>query len=728
MRQHLDMTIQCSAIPGELRIESADISEGISRLTWARVSVVSADEIDTEAPLGEPAELQITIDGEPARHFHLTVTGVRLDPASVTNALRYTIELSHELQALTLRSDVRMFQEKTAKEIVSAVLDAAAIPAANLAWSLQRMPGKRVYCIQYRETDFGFISRLLEHEGIFYFAHDDAGATHVTFGDTQSAFPPIDGDSAIPARRGHGTGIHDLTFETKPVPAQVTLGDYNFNTPSLDLTSSQGLAGGSGDCFEFAAGHQTADEGSTLAGLRAQALIAASTVGSGQSDVVRLRAGSWFELEGTARAALAGKYLITRVDHHFERAAYANGFSCIPHDRAFRPPVVTPRPILRGVHAAVVTGPSGSEIHTEAMSRMKGKFFWDRLGKNDDTSSCWMRVAQLPIDGSMAIARVGWEMAVTYLDGDPDRPVAVARLYNAEKTSPYAYPAAKTRMSFQTASSPGGGKSNEFRMEDGGGGMEMFVNASKDYVGQTNNNKSETIAVDEKLTVGVDCEIQVGADETVSIGANESMSVAADAGITVKTDRKKTVGASETVSVSGSIDNVIEGSDTETTGGSHTTLAALGVEKSSSASQTLTVAGSMISAAGLGVTFLAAGAKSETVGGVKIVASGKSVSETVAGALATTVGGVLVQAAAGNRLASTKGAAAITVGGVVCANGASKVLMKGKKVSIRVLGICNLLGGGGIINLTPASATFIGAITLDASGAITISGNPNLVG
>ncbi|MEZ4300989.1 MAG: hypothetical protein R3B70_39000 [Polyangiaceae bacterium] len=145
--------------------------------------------------------------------------------------------------------------------------------------------------------------------------------------------------------------------------------------------------------------------------------------------------------------------------------------------------------------------------------------------------------------GSMALARMTWEMAIGYFDGDPSRPIAAARMYNAEKTSPYGYPAAKTRMSFQTPSSPGGGNSNELRMEDGGGGMEMFVHASKAYEAKVNNNKTEAVDVDEKVDIGTDADVTVGANQTVSIGASPSTTVSADAGVKVIGDRTKSVGA-----------------------------------------------------------------------------------------------------------------------------------------------------------------------------------------
>jgi len=379
------------------------------------------------------------------------------------------------------------------------------------------------------------------------------------------------------------------------------------------------------------------------------------------------------------------------------------------------------------MHSAVVTGPGG-EIHTDKFGRMKGKFFWDRVGPDNDESSCWMRVVQLPIGGSMALARMTWEMSIAYFDGDPDRPITVSRVYNAEKTSPYGYPAAKTRMSLQTSSSPASGKSNEIRMEDGGGGQEFFMNASKDYDGATHNNKTEKVGVDETIDVGVDEEITVGASQTVSIGASQTTTIGADQGMQITGSRTVSIGASESVTVSGNISQIITGSDTETTGGSHTTLAALGIDKTATSSYSLTVGGSMISAAGLGVSMAVAGAKSETVGGAKIYASGKAVGESVVGALAVTVGGVCVHAAAANRVGGTKGAAAITVGGLASMNAGGKVAFKAKKISVLVGGVANFLGGGGVLTLTPGSASFAGLITLDASGSIKISGNPNLVG
>ncbi|XXX80854.1 type VI secretion system tip protein TssI/VgrG [Sorangium sp. So ce134] len=735
MPQHLALTLQGDGLGG-VTVLSAHVTEALSRPTRASLEVTAPADLDWDAQMGAPATLEVSIDGSPARWFHLRITGARIDSLALEDACRVSLELAHELALLELRADTRIFQEQDAREIVSAALEGAGVPAARVSFSLQRTPVKRAYCVQYRETDLAFVSRLLEDEGIFYFTREDANSAVITFADAQGASSSIEGGASMRyiSTDERGVGVVDFTLETRAVTRRATVGDHNFETPAVDLTASADTSvPGVGEHFDFFAGHRTPEEGATLARLRMEAIQAGETVGYGASNNVACAAGAWFELEEASPAALSTRYLLTSVEHRFDvgrsaDVAYTNEITVIPWDRPFRPAHTAPRPSIGGVHSAVVTGPAGAEIHTDEHGRMKGKFFWDRVGKDDDSSSCWMRAGQLPIGGSMALARVGWEMAVAYVGGDPDRPVAVARLYNAEKVSPYAYPAAKTRAALQTPSSPASGKSNEIRMEDGGGGMELYLNASKDYDGQTNNNKTETIGADEELTVGTDSEVAVGGEQSISIGASQTTQVGAADVVSIKADRSKSVGGSEAVSVGGGLEMKVGGSDSETTGGTHATLAALGVTKSSTSSQSLTVGGSLVSAAAAGVGVAVAGAKSETIGGAKLALSGASVSESVVGALATTVGGVLVQAAAGNRSGSTQGAAAITVGGLACASAGSKVSIAAKKVSIRVLGVANFLGGGGILNLTPGSAAFVGLVTLDASGKITISGNPNLVG
>jgi type VI secretion system secreted protein VgrG len=727
----------------ELVVASLTVHEALSEPTRATITAFGEVDVDGASAAGETVTLEIAVDGTPVRYFHLVVDEIRFDGIHRGHERRYVIQLVHGIAHLALRADVRMFQEKDAQQIVQETLEGAGLAPDGFSFSIERTPEKRVYCVQYRETDFAFVSRLLEHEGIFYVITHDDSKSLLTLADSPTVFEPIgpDADLHLMDDDTHGGGILEFAVESRAVPQMVALGDFNFMQPNLDLVSTaEVVPRGNFERFEFPTGHQTPDEGETLAKLRVEELLVQKTQGRGKSDRLALRPGTTFNLTGPSREGLAQEYTLIQVDHtlvlvgHEASAAgqrgptYQNEFVCIPKSTVYRPPRRTPAPRIRGAHAAVVTGPGGGEIHTEELGRMKGKLFWDRVGPDDDKSSCWMRVGQLPISGSMALARMGWEMAIVYPFGDPDRPTAVARMYNAEKVSPYAYPGAASKTAFQTPSSPGGGKSNEVRMSDGSGGQELFLNASKDYDGTTNNNKTEKIGGDDSRKVGVDSNEKVGANQSVTIGANLTTTVGADSGATIGGSRTKTVGGSETASVSGNVTEVIHGSDTEVTGGTHTTLAALGIDRTTVGAMSLTVGGSMISAAAQEVSMAVAGAKSETVGAAKIVAAGSSISQSAIGALAITVGGVCVQAAGGNYSGGTKGPSVLTVGGVLCANAAGELTMKAPKISVKVAGVANFLGGGGILTLTAGSASFTGLVKCDASGSLKISGNPNLVG
>lgn len=262
-------------------------------------------------------------------------------------------------------------------------------------------------------------------------------------------------------------------------------------------------------------------------------------------------------------------------------------------------------------------------IDTDSLGRMKGKFFWDREGKEDDKATCWMRVIQLPIGGSQALARVGWRCIVRLRlrrPGPAHRglPRGQRRAHGAVQL-----PEGRQRDVVQDALQPGGGKYNEITMEDGGGGQKFGVTASKDWNEQVNNNKTEKIGANEKLEVGTTLDATVGqAAHSSRLAPVVTCTISADAGVSVTGDRTKSVGASETVSISGSLTEKVAASDSESVGGNHMTLAALGVTRTSKGSQSLTVAGSMASIAGMGLGVMVAGAKSETVGGAKLVISG----------------------------------------------------------------------------------------------------------
>lgn len=732
------MTISCGPL-GEAQVLTGMVEESLDTSTHSELVVLMAKEVDLESLLDQEATVKIGREEEALRTWHLLVTEARWTgstrAATAQEQHRYELLLDSPIDRLKLRKDVRMFQEMTAKEIVEKVFVGAGIPASKLSWQLSRDPVKRTYCVQHRESDWSFVRRLLEHEGIFWFL-EEADDWKLVLADSKDAFKPIEGEAEVPLVQGREThaGIFELTVEHHWVPDQIVLRDYNYEKPGVDLTCTAKIgASVQGERFEFPGGYQTPAEGNDLVKIRGEELAAGKITALGESSVHAFTPGATFTLTGASRGDLNTDYLVRRARHVVREpdakgARYRNAFLCSPKDQPYRPVRSTAPSRVHGSESVVVAGPSGEEIYTEDLGRMKGKFFWDRVGTDPATASTWMRVAQLPIGGSMALARVGWEMAVRFQYGDPDRPVAVARVDNGDHKAPYTYPAAASAMSFKTLSSPASGKFNEFTMEDGGGGMKFGVNASKDWNENVTNNKTEKIGVDEKLDVGVDQNISVVSAQKIEVGASHTKTVGAEQGINITGDKTKSVGAAETVTVSGTLDEKVKGADSETVGASRTSLAAMGVSRTSQGNTSLTVGAAMLSAAGMGCSFAVAGSKSETVGAAKIIASGASVSETILGAGAVTVGGVCLNLASGNRASGAKGASVLTVGGVALANAAGKIQMKAKSIKILVAGAANLLGGGGILNMTPGSASFVGLVTIKASGSLKISGAPNLVG
>ncbi len=729
----LDRTMVLTGV-GPWEVVVAEVREALSTPTiaWVRLRLEPGDAEPDATLLGEPCVLELREFDAPVRAWHLVVRAVT-DAGFGEQGRTFELELEDRFGLLELRTDVRIFQELDAKAIAEKVFADAGIDPGTIEWNVQRSLPKRTYCVQHRESDRAFVERILRHEGVFRVPADTPEQAKALFADSTSVFDAIEGEPTQRLLDGRGgEGVAELEVDYSVVPDEIVLRDWNYETPGVDLTSSAKLADSpASSLYEFPGGYQTQAEGAALAKIRAEELASQIAVARGRAHVAAFRPGRWFELAEVTREPLAIQWLLREVVHHFARlqtAVYSNDFVASPLEQPYRPPRDVPRPVVSGSHSVRVTGPSGSEIHTDALGRMKGKFFWDRVGKEDDKASCWMRVLQLPIGGSQALARVGWEMIVRYAWGDPDRPIAVARADNAAHPAPYAYPKAASAMAFKTLSSPGGAKFNEFTMEDGGGSMKFGVTAAKDWNEQVNNDKTEKISVNEKFEVGTDLSTTIGANQTIEIGAVNSVTIGGDAGVAIAGDRTKTVGAAETVTVTGSLGEKVTGSDTETVGASHTTIAAMGVSRTSKGSHALTVGGSVVQAAGLGCSVAVAGSKSETIGGAKLVVSGGAVSETMVGAMAITVGGAVVSTAGGNRTGTAKGKSSLIVGGAALINAGGKLQMKAPKIKLTVGGVANFLGGGGILNVTPASVSFVGIISVKGSSAIKINGAPNLVG
>jgi type VI secretion system secreted protein VgrG len=528
------------------------------------------------------------------RYFNGIVSRIAAGGPAERGQREYRLELVPWLWLLSRTADCRIFQNKTALEILTEIFDELGLREYDLG-GVRRQPLKREYCVQYRESDLGFVSRLLEEEGIFYAFRHERGKHTLVIGDDpgfykDGAEPKIDylTGSAIP------NVITQWARAWAFRPGAWAQTDYNFETPSTKLLATKKtivkLSGAERyEWFEYPGVHLKKPDGEALAKLRIEAEEAAFETVDGASTCRSLAPGGKFSLRRSACGAEAGtSWALTRVAHHAwsqtyhagEGGAegYENSFTCIPATVVFRPPRLTRKPLVYGVQTATVTGPAGEEIYTDEYGRIKVQFHWDRLGKNDEKSSCWVRVAH-PVAGKqwgfVSLPRIGQEVVVEFIDGDPDRPLVLGSVYNAEQMPPYALPSNKTQTGFKSRSSLGGGPANcnELRFEDKKGYEQLYIHAEKNqdievendethWVGhdraktvdhdettQVKHDRTETVGNNETITIGVDRTENVGSNETITIGGSRTEAVALNEAIAIGISREEVVGAMEVVAI-----------------------------------------------------------------------------------------------------------------------------------------------------------------------------------
>lgn len=371
------------------------------------------------------------------------------------------------LWMLTRTTDSRIFQEMSVPDIVEQILGDQGFSDYKL--DLKGSYDKRTYCVQYNETDFNFISRLLEEEGIFYFFEHEDGKHTLLIGDDPEINAPVQEQEEAQFHLGGGNTlieddlIHELNMRQKIMPAKYTLNDYNFEAPDNNLvvetSTSDKIGPGEREVYDYPGSFQKRDEGDHFCMIRMEEKEARITTISGKSSCRAFTSGYRFTLTGFYRDDLNDKdYVLTSISHQAnqgyelsgdsDEVSYKNRFSCIPFEVPYRPERKTRRPVIRGSQTAIVVGPSGEEIYPDEFGRVKVQFHWDREGKNDEKSSCWIRVSQAWAGagwGSMHIPHIGHEVIVSFLEGDPDRPLITGRLYHGNNMPPDALPDEKTK-------------------------------------------------------------------------------------------------------------------------------------------------------------------------------------------------------------------------------------------------------------------------------------------
>jgi len=566
------LSIRIEGIPdAELRVLRMHGEEGISRLFQFELELVSENAaIPFPNVVGQPATLTFSTQSAD-RHVNGIVS--RFEQGAVGERFtKYQLQLVPRVWRLQHRLDCRIFQNHSTLEIVQEVLQAAGIPSSGQRANVKASYAKREYCVQYQESDWAFISRLLEEEGIFYFFEHGEAQHVVVFSDESGAQSDIPGDAAVLFRESAGFVPEDeyvgsFRYAQGVHTGAAALRDYTFTRPeqSLEATNSGSLDTDL-EAYEYPGFYTAGDQGRRLATVRRQEREALRTLAAGQSVCRRLVPGYRFNLTQHSRGEFNAAYLISHVVHDayepqaLEQEApeneteteYGNEFHCIPSSVPFRPRRVTPRPAVRGPQSAVVVGPAGEEIYTDEYGRIKVQFHWDRKGKSDEKSSCWMRVATPWAGaqwGAISIPRIGWEVMVAFLDGDLDRPVVVGSLYNASHMPPWSLPDNRTQSGIKSASSPGSGGFNEIRFEDKKGEELLHVQAEKDRSTLTKNDDSQEVGHDRTRSVGNDERVSIGQHFTVDVGGDHSESVDGNESLTVTKDRTRMVTGQEMVTI-----------------------------------------------------------------------------------------------------------------------------------------------------------------------------------
>ncbi len=556
-------------------VRALNLVERISSPFELHVTLVSEDEINFNDVVGKEALLTL-LGEEKDRYLHGILRQFILN-GSKGRFFLYEAEVVPSLWLLSLEQDCRIFQNKKVEDIIKQVLQDGGITGDRFKFRLQGKYPEREYCVQYRETDLDFVSRLCEEEGIFYFFEHAKDKHVLVFGDSTNAYQTIEGEQEITYNPAPGMVpgrefVYQFAFSQKVFSGKMTRKDFNFEKPTLDLTTKeQDKSYQKLEVYDYPGRYVEENRGKSLTKVRLEESMTFKERAEAKSSCVRLIPGFKFKLTDHERQSLNQEYLLTEIRHEGqqpqaleeladpkEKFSYSNDFVSIPSSVVFRPERKTPKPVVKGIQTAVVVGPKGEEIYTDKYGRVKVQFHWDREGKKDDKSSCWIRVASIFAGGqygAIFTPRIGQEVVVDFLEGDPDQPLITGRVYNADLMPPYTLPDEKTKSTIKTNSSIGGEGFNEIRFEDKKGEEQIFIHAEKDLDIRVENDRRELVGNDRHLIVKRDLKEKIEFDKHVLIEKNEFREVKSDFHLKVGGKSAVEITGSSSLKVTG---NVIE--------------------------------------------------------------------------------------------------------------------------------------------------------------------------
>jgi type VI secretion system secreted protein VgrG len=616
----------------------------------------------------------------------------------------FTLEIRPWLWFLTKTSNNRIFQNVSAVDIIKKIFSDRGF--SDYTINTSRTPDPRIYTVQYNETDFDFISRLMEEEGMYYFSTVTGGKDMLSIVDSAGAHQPVPGAATIEfkMREPGYRRSEDHIFEWRGGEAvrsgKVTLRDYNFETPRADKTTAKALPKGNHshknyEQFKYPGHYRENALGDIYSRIKMEAEAVPHALRDGIANVRTIATGATFTLSGHSRSSDNQQYLITSGVHMMQievqeedetqqvqnqtgarkggggqaapdlpgtikfdeknKDSYRCTFQSVPKTVPFRAPLTTEWPKIPGILLAKVTGPSGEEIYTDKYGRIKVQFPWDREGKNDENTTCWVRVVT-PWSGKnwgmIAVPRIGQEVVIQFEDGDPDRPICTGMLYNADVMPPYALPANMTQTGIKTRSSKGGAEANynELVFEDKKDEEFIRFHSEKDFFHTVENNAVVKIGMDKKDPGDTTTDIYNSRTETIHKGDLTLTVATGNEKRDIKTDRTEKIGQHATQEVKGNKTMKVTGNYEGSTGGNSKTEVTGNTEESITGTQKTTVTG--------GLTI-------ESPASIELKVGGNSIKIDPSG---VTINGIMIKTKASAMAEHDGGGMMVVKGGIVMIN------------------------------------------------------------
>ena len=555
--------------------------EELSRLSEFQINLLSEkDSINVDDILGKAVSVALELPKGGTRYFNGFVTRFSAG-GTVGRYHRYRAEVRPWLWFLSRTSDCRIFQEMTVPDIIKKVF--ADHKMADFSMELTGSYKTRTYCVQYRETDLKFVSRLMEEEGIYYYFRHTKGHDTLVVTDSSSKHEPFSGCEKLPfiapekAARPDVDHIVNWDFSREVQPGAYAQDDYDFERPSVEIKTRKVLTRSytpsDYEMFDYPGRYLQSGDGQQLASVRIDEYGSQFETANALTNARGLSVGCSVNMYGYPRGDQNREYLVLSAEYELEYGEYESvpqpegadyqcSFVAMSTKQQFRPRRLTPKPFVQGPQTAMVVGPGGDEIYTDKYGRVKVQFHWDRYGKQDQNSSCWIRVSSPWAGkawGGISIPRIGQEVVVDFLEGDPDQPIIIGRVYNAEQMPPYELPANMTQSGVKSRSSKSGTPDNfnELRFEDKKGEEQVFLHAEKNQDIEVENDETHWVGHDRKKTIDNDESTNVKHDrtetvdnnETITIHGNRTETVDKDETITIRGNRSENVGKDETITI-----------------------------------------------------------------------------------------------------------------------------------------------------------------------------------